>query len=223
MAPDSFQSSPVSTISRRSNEGPRVGGIVLCGGRSSRMGQPKAWLPFGEQTMLQRVVDVLQRVVEPIVVVAAPDQEVPPVPEGVAIVRDAEEGLGPLAGLAAGLEALADRADAAYASSCDVPLLSGAFVQAVIDRLGDAEIAIPREDEWHHPLAAVYRTSLAQRCRELIAGGQRRPLHLVQASRAHEFDVNELRSVDPELRSLRNANTPQEYDALLQLAGCDIP
>lgn len=187
------------------------------------MGQPKAWLPFGEQTMLQRVVDVLREVVDPVVVVAAPDQQVPPVPEGVAIVRDAEEGLGPLAGLAAGLEALAETADAAYASSCDVPLLSGAFVQAVSDRLGDAEIAIPREDQWHHPLAAVYRTSLAQRCRELIAGGRRRPLHLVQASRSRAFDVEQLRFADPDLRSLRNANTPQEYDTLLQLAGFDTP
>jgi molybdenum cofactor guanylyltransferase len=201
----------------------RIGGIVLCGGRSSRMGQPKAWLPFGEQTMLQRVVDVLREVVDPVVVVAAPDQDVPLVPDGVTIVRDAEEGLGPLAGLAAGLEALADVADAAYASSCDVPLLSEAFVRAVIERLGDAEIAIPREDEWHHPLAAVYRTSLSERCRDLIAGGQRRPLHLVQASRSREFDIEDLRSVDPELRSLRNANTPQEYELLLELAGFAEP
>lgn len=196
----------------------RIGGIVLCGGRSSRMGQPKAWLPFGEQTMLQRVVDVLREVVDPVVVVAAPDQQVPPVPEGIVIVRDAEEGLGPLAGVAAGLEALAETADAAYVSSCDVPLLSAAFVRAVIERLGDAEIAIPCEDEWHHPLAAVYRTSLAVRCRDLIAGGQRRPLRLVQASRSNEFDIGELRAVDPELRSLRNANTPEEYELLLELA-----
>jgi molybdenum cofactor guanylyltransferase len=214
-------SSRVNSSSDRTNDGQRVGGIILCGGRSSRMGRPKAWLPFGDQTMLQRVVDVLREVVDPIVVVAAPDQEVPPVPEGVVIVRDAEEGLGPLAGLAAGLEALADVADAAYASSCDVPLLSAAFVRAVIDRLDDAEIAIPREDAWHHPLAAVYRTSLAQRCRELIAGGRRRPLHLVQASRSNEFDVGELRTVDRELRSLRNANTPKEYELLLELSTLD--
>jgi molybdenum cofactor guanylyltransferase len=205
--------------SDREDRGQGIGGIVLCGGRSSRMGQPKAWLPFGEQTMLQRVVDVLREVVDPIVVVAAPDQEVPPLPAGVAIVRDAQEGLGPLAGLAAGLEALAGVADAAYASSCDVPLLSAAFVHAVIDRLGDAEIAIGREHAYHHPLAAVYRTTLAERCRELIGGGQRRPLHLVQASHSREFDIEELRSADPELLSLRNANTPQEYADLLALAG----
>ena len=55
-------------------------------------------------------------------------------------------------------------------------------MRAVIERLGDAEIAIPCEDEWHHPLAAVYRTGLGMRCRKLIAAGQPRPLHLVQAS-----------------------------------------
>jgi molybdenum cofactor guanylyltransferase len=203
----------------RTSETKQFGGIVLCGGRSSRMGRSKAWLPFGPQTMLQRVVDVLREAVDPIVVVGAPEHPIPQVSERVSIVRDAEEGLGPLAGLAAGLEALKDVADAAYVSSCDVPLLSAAFVRAVIARLGEADLAIPRDASHHHSLAAVYRTSLAQRCRDLLAQGQRRPLDLVQASRTHEFDIDQLRSVDPELRSLRNANTPQEYEALLELAG----
>ena len=60
----------------------RTGGIVLCGGRSSRMGRPKAWLPFGGELMLPRIVRILREVVEPVVVVAASDQEVPPLPEG---------------------------------------------------------------------------------------------------------------------------------------------
>jgi molybdenum cofactor guanylyltransferase len=195
----------------------RIGGIVLCGGQSSRMGSPKAWLPFGEQTMLQRVVDVLRHVVDPIVVVAAPGQDVPKLPEDVTIVHDAEEGLGPLAGIAAGLEALTGLADAAYATSCDVPLLREEFVSAVIAKLGEAEIAIPQEDQYHHPLAAVYRTSLAARSRQLIAANQRRPLHLVEASNAHVFDAEQLRNADPDLRSLRNVNTPDEYAELLSL------
>src|SRR6266545_1645937 len=99
----------------------RIGGIVLCGGRSSRMGRPKAWLPVGEEVMLQRVVRVLREVVGPVVVVAAPGQDVPPLPAGVEIVRDEVEGRGPLQGLAAGLAALEGKADAAYLSSCDVP------------------------------------------------------------------------------------------------------
>src|SRR5579872_1061166 len=101
----------------------RVGGVVLCGGQSRRMSRPKAWLPFGDELMLPRVVRLLRSVVEPVVIVAAPGQDLPALPVDVAIVRDARPGRGPLQGLAAGLEALASKADAAYLSSCDVPFL----------------------------------------------------------------------------------------------------
>ena len=191
---------------------------MLCGGRSSRMGRPKAWLPFGNETMLQRVVRTLSEVVNPIVVVAAPDQEVPSVPSDVEIVRDKREGLGPLAGLAAGLTALHGRVNAAYVSSCDVPLLTPDFVRAVIGHLGEHDLAIPRDANYHHPLAAVYRTSLGERCEALLAKGRRRPFDLVTMSNTQEIDVAELRSVDPNLDSLRNANTPDEYEALLRQA-----
>src|SRR5438067_9531933 len=97
----------------------QVGGIVLCGGQSKRMGRPKAWLPFGGELLLPRVVRILQQVVSPIVVVAAPGQDVPPLPDRISIVRDPEEGRGPLQGLAAGLEALRGNVDAVYLSSCD--------------------------------------------------------------------------------------------------------
>ena len=61
-----------------------VGGIVLCGGRSTRMGTSKAMLPFGPETMLQRVVRLLGTVVSPIIVVAAPEQSLPKLPDEVA-------------------------------------------------------------------------------------------------------------------------------------------
>ena len=99
------------------------------------MGRPKAWLAFGAEFMLQRVVRVLRDAVEPVVVVAAPDQDVPPLPEGVEIARDEIGGKGPLGGLAAGLAALEGRCDAVYLSSCDVPLLRAAFVRRVCEGL----------------------------------------------------------------------------------------
>src|SRR5437899_2683322 len=128
----------------------RTGGIVLCGGQSSRMGRPKAFLPIAGEIMLPRVVRLLAEVVGPIVVVAAPDQEVPPLPPGVGIARDEERGRGPLQGLAAGLAALQGRVDAAYLSSCDVPFLRPAFVRRLIDLLGDHAICVPRVGEYHH-------------------------------------------------------------------------
>jgi len=66
-----------------------AGGIVLCGGKSTRMGAPKATLPFGPETMLQRVVRLLGTVVSPIVAVAAREQVLPSLPDHVIVTRDA--------------------------------------------------------------------------------------------------------------------------------------
>src|SRR2546430_3416835 len=105
----------------------RVAGIVLAGGQSTRMGRPKATLPFGPELMLQRVVRLLGSVVRPIVVVAAPGQALPPLADDVLIARDERESRGPLEGLLAGLSTIMGHAEAAYATSCDVPLLAPAF------------------------------------------------------------------------------------------------
>src|SRR5438132_3807114 len=84
-----------------------LGGIVLAGGKSSRMGLAKATLPFGPELMLQRVVRLLGSVVQPIVVVAAPGQQLPPLADDVLLARDEHEARGPLEGLFAGLSAIA--------------------------------------------------------------------------------------------------------------------
>src|SRR5713226_1148730 len=159
----------------------QTGGIVLCGGQSSRMGRPKAWLPFAGELMLPRVVRLLGEAVAPLVVVAAPDQDVPPLPAEVEIVRDPEQGRGPLQGLAAGLAALRGRTDAAYLSSCDVPFLQPAFVRRLIALLGDHAICVPRVGDYHHPLAAVYRLGVADTVARLLAENRLRPFFLFEA------------------------------------------
>src|SRR3954449_10523799 len=93
---------------------PRIGGIVLAGGKSTRMGTSKALLQFGPETMLQRVVRILGGIVSPIVVVAAPGQELPPLPPDVIVTCDEREARGPLEGLRAGLKALPATVEAAY-------------------------------------------------------------------------------------------------------------
>ena len=199
----------------------QVGGVVLAGGRSSRMGRPKAWLPFGGEFLLPRVVRLLSQAVDPVVVVAAPGQDVPPLPEGVAVVRDDEEGRGPLQGLAAGLKALHGRADAAYASPCDAPFLRPAFVRRLIDQMGGAIVCVPRVGDRRHPLAAVYRLEAADAADRLLAanrrGGVTPPLHsLFAAVPTRVVGAAELADVDPTFQTLRNLNTPEEYEAALR-------
>jgi molybdenum cofactor guanylyltransferase len=199
----------------------KIGGIVLCGGKSTRMGRAKAMLPFGGELMLQRVARLVHEVVSPIVVVAAMDQELPPLPAWARVVRDEYESLGPLAGLAAGLAALRDDAEAAYATACDVPLLVPAFIRQVCANLQDDDLVIPRDGAYHHPLAAVYRVGVEPAIRALLAAGRLRPVFLLERTRAREIDVEELRSVDPQLLSLRNTNTLEDYAATLKAAGLD--
>jgi molybdopterin-guanine dinucleotide biosynthesis protein A len=197
----------------------RVAGLVLSGGRSSRMGLPKATLPFGPELMLQRVVRLLAPVVAPIVVVAASGQELPPLPGEIVTTRDEREGRGPLEGLLAGLTAVASHAEAAYATSCDVPLLLPAFVRHMIERLGDNEIAVAVEGEFVHPLAAVYRTSVLPHIEELLAAERLRPAFLFERVKTCRVPVDELRAVDPQLTTLQNLNRPEDYLAALAAAG----
>jgi molybdopterin-guanine dinucleotide biosynthesis protein A len=192
-----------------------VGGIILCGGQSKRMGQPKAWLPFGGQTMLARVIGLLSEAVSPIVVVAAPEQQIPSIPNDVQIVRDEERGRGPLQGLLAGLTALKGSAEAAYVSSCDVPFLCPALIRRLIERLGDYAICVPRVGGQHHPLAAVYRVSVGEAAARLIAANRMRPFYLFETVPTCIVEAGELADVDPTLESLRNLNTPEEYEAAL--------
>jgi len=208
----------------------RMAGIILCGGRSSRMGRAKAWLPFGGEVMLQRVTRILREVVDPIVVVAATGQDVPELPDGVEVVRDPVEGRGPLAGLAAGLEALAGRADVAYLSSCDVPFLKPSFVRRVFDlgrfksempSLGDTQdigfaVSVPRVGGYHHPLASAYHLGVLPFVRTLLAADRLRPVFLYEAVRTRVLEGHELADIDPDFRSLRNVNTPEEYEAALR-------
>ncbi len=188
-----------------------IGGVILCGGRSSRMGRAKAWLPLGDERLLQRVVRILASVVDP--VVAAVGQELPPLPEGVEIVRDHHDARGPLAGLAAGLAALDGRAEAVYVSSCDVPFLNADFIRTAIGQLGTHAIAVPRIGGYSHPLAGVYRLSVRPTVEAMLAGGRLRlrdlfdevPTGWIEAEAFHD------------LESLININTPDEYEAALQI------
>jgi molybdopterin-guanine dinucleotide biosynthesis protein A len=191
-------------------------GIVLCGGQSKRMGRPKAWLPFAGELMLPRVVRLLGEVVQPIVVVAAPDQEVPPLPPTIEVVRDEEKGRGPLEGLLAGLTALRGRADAAYLSSCDVPFLQPAFVRRLIDLLGDHAICVPHVGEYHHPLAALYRLEVGDTVRRLLAVNRMRPVFLFEELPTRIVVADELCDVDPHFQTLRNLNTWDDYEAAVR-------
>jgi molybdopterin-guanine dinucleotide biosynthesis protein A len=204
------------------DNGSRHGAIVLAGGRSTRMGQPKAWLDWHGTPLLDRVARTVRRAIEggPVVVVRAPGQELPPLDASIGIAEDAEEGRGPLAGIAVGLGALPPGVDVAFVCSTDVPLLHPAFVRAVLAAVdGAIDVALPDVRGHRQPLAAAYRSGLLPAVEELLASDRLRPAFLFDRCRVRVLDEAALladpalRAADPELESVENLNDRAAYEA----------
>ncbi len=189
------------------------GAIVLCGGKSTRMGRDKATLNFGGEPMLTRVLRRLLDVVDEVVVVARPRQAVPPLLGNTTLVYDDVPDLGPLGGIAPGLRALT--CETAYVTACDVPFLNAAFVNYMFEALGENDVAVPRAEGYVHALSAVYRKHIYPIAERLLREGWRRPGYLFEEVKTVKVAEEELRRVDPELLTLANLNTPEAYEAAL--------
>ncbi len=198
---------------------PGSAGVVLAGGRSSRMGTPKAALEWHGSTLLRRTVGILGRATGgPVVVVRAKGQELPELPGDVDVIDDPQEGKGPVQGIAAGLGALIDRADVAFVSSTDMPFLHPAFVRRVLRAVHEgADVGLPVARGYPQPLAAAYRTKLARVADQLVQADRLRPAFLFEQCAVSRLDEAALRddpvlaALDPDLASVVNINEPDDY------------
>lgn len=210
-----------------SNSGLKIGGLILCGGKSERMNYSKALLPWGDELMLQRVVRIVSSVVSPVAVVAAQDQELPELPEAVHVIHDRATSLGPLCAIGHGLETLKEQCDAVFVSGCDTPLITPDFIQLLLSQLKDSPLVMVREGDRLHPLAGVYRTSLLEPIHSLLNQQRHRLLDLTTCVESGFLDIDELRKVDPDLLGLRNVNSREQYLKLLTECGMreqtDVP
>ncbi|RLB64544.1 MAG: molybdenum cofactor guanylyltransferase [Deltaproteobacteria bacterium] len=189
------------------------------------MGRDKASLPFGSETLLGRVVRLVGEVAGPVVVVAAPEQQLPELPAKIIVARDPVAGRGPLQGVAVGLAALASEVRYAFVSPTDAPLLAPAFVRRMGQLCDGYDVAVPQIDGRTQVLAAVYRTALHELASELLRDHQQRLVALVEQVDAHAVDRQSLladeglRTADPQLDSLLNLNTWEDYEAALARMG----
>jgi len=186
------------------------------------MGRAKLLLPFGGEVLLQRVVRLVGSVVRPVVVVGARGQRLPELPDEVTVAHDRYPDRGPLEGLAVGLERLAKEAWAAFATGCDVPLLVPAVVVRLVELLADNDVVVPTSGAHAEPLLAVYRTAVLPAVEALLAAGERRPAALFDRVRTRRIPLDQLRGLDPQLRSLMNVNSPEDYHRALAMAGLPL-
>ena len=187
--------------------------IVLAGGKSSRMGQPKALLSFDGEPLIVHTVRTLRRLFSDMVVVAAPEQELPSL--SVTMVHDEVAYQGPVGGILYGLRAA--RSEIAFVTSCDAPFLNLELITFLVERMNDYDVVVPYWQERLQPLHAVYRRSVAPLLQEQLERGELRPIFLYKKVRTLEVSPEEIRRFDPEGLSFRNLNSPEDYQAALNL------
>ena len=176
--------------------------IILCGGRSVRMGEDKGALLFGNETMLQRIVRLAGTITGKVIVVGRRDQI------GVT-VHDAVEDQGPLSGIAAGLAA--SITDLNLVVACDMPLIKPAVLQRLVDAIGDADACVAVVDGHASALCGVYRSRVAAAAQALFDSGERRVMPLLDLVQTKRVDAALLRDIDPDLETFVSCDTPEKF------------
>jgi molybdopterin-guanine dinucleotide biosynthesis protein A/molybdopterin converting factor small subunit len=186
--------------------------IILTGGKSSRMGRPKALLLFDNEPLIVHILRALKCMFADAVVVAAPGQELPPLPATVA--RDEVPYQGPVGGIYYGLKAAGG--EFCFVTSCDAPFLNVALVSHLLSEISSCDVVVPYWQERFQPLHAVYRKSVLPLLKDQLDRGELRPVFLYDKVRTHKIGEEEIRRFDPEGLSFLNMNTPTDYALALK-------
>jgi molybdopterin-guanine dinucleotide biosynthesis protein A len=185
-----------------------LNGLILAGGRSTRMGQDKAALRYGERAQLERTFDLLSPLVSRCFVSVRADQQRDSLRSRFPQIVDAAAGVeGPAAGICS---ALRTQPDAAWlVLACDLPLLDSATLQNLIARRDPARVATAyrsSHDGLPEPLCAIYEPAAGAALGAYLASGRNCPRKFLVQS-------DTLLLEQPRAQALDNVNTPDELDA----------
>lgn len=190
-----------------------VQAFILVGGASSRMGQDKSQLRFGNRTGVDIIASTVRPFTQSVATVGgrqSPSHDLPNIP-------DLRENWGPLAGL----EAAFREAKAAHALivACDFPLVTAPLFERLLQLIGDADAAIPLQpDDRPQPLCALYRVAGCRTATEAaITAGQHSPRALIDRVRPRYVPFSEFAGLTGAEYFFFNVNTPDNYQQAQQI------
>ena len=184
-------------------------GLVLAGGRSSRMQRDKATLQYHGKTQLEWAMDLIAPFVDRAFVSVRPDQQSDPVRAQYPQIVDTADNLGPIAGITA---AQATHPEVAWlVLACDLPFLDAATLKHLVwarDPAKPATAYRSSHDGLPEPLCAIYEPASRETIAAYVATGKNCPRKFLIRSEAHVID-------EPNPRALDNVNTPEEYGSAM--------
>jgi molybdopterin-guanine dinucleotide biosynthesis protein A len=188
-----------------------VTGVVLAGGRSSRMGgRDKAFAAVDGEPIAVRTIRLFRGLFPQVIVATNHADRYRAL--DVETVSDAFPGCGPLAGIHAAMRSAKHRH--VFVAACDMPGLDPDVIRFLLARIGDADAVVPRWDHDIEPLHAVYAVRLVDRIEEALRAGRYAIRELLPAVRVDYVAEDELRRIRGTARSMLNVNTPEELAAI---------
>ena len=190
----------------------QYGAIILAGGSSSRMGEDKASLEISGKSMVERLFLKLSPIVAEVVVIRAPGQTMPKIPEElrnrIRVGWDSVKDRGPLQGIVDALPLLNSAIDKVFLLTCDLPYITTDWLQTLKDIMTDEfDLVCTEENKIINPLLAIYRKPVLEPASKLIAEGKRRPISLWEGWRMARLSAPE---ETPWI--CRDVNTPEEFN-----------
>lgn len=185
-------------------------GIILAGGKSSRMGTNKALLEIGGKTVIERIVEEIQPVVNNIIIVnnSFESYEFLKLP----MVKDMYQDVGPLAGIHAGLTA--STTDRNLIVACDMPFVSAEIGAYLLEQLADYDGAVPVIFDRMHPLFSTYRRNVREVVERLIEEQKYRIAQILPNIHGKIVTEQELEKHGLRIEEYQffNMNRPEEYE-----------
>lgn len=184
-----------------------ITGVILAGGESRRMGCDKSLLPVAGARFIDHIYRKMTELFDEVIIVTnSPGlyQDIP-----CRKVPDIYYGLGALAGIHSGLcHAQNERI---FVAACDMPYLNTDLIRTLCNQSGQAEVVIPQSPNGLEPLHALYHKSCLGAIENTLDSGRRRIVHFFPRVRVNEVAIIAINAVDPQGKSFRNINTPEEY------------
>lgn len=162
-------------------------GIILAGGKSSRMGEDKGLMLFNEKPMIQHIIDVVRPVVNHIVIIAN-DKRYEQF--GYPVYEDIVKNQGPLAGVLTGLTHSTTTKN--FVLSCDVPFVNEAILKLLIEACKDVDVVIPEKNNKTHQLIGVYDKSCVETFKRELENNQRKMKLAIEKLNFKTVDANQI-------------------------------
>ncbi len=193
-------------------------GIILAGGRSTRMGSDKALLPLPdkpERTFVEQLAALLvAQCSEVVLVVRDEEQGAMYKDSGLSVLSDEIPNAGPLMGIYSGLRAI--QSTHALVVAVDMPFVLPEMISFLLSQPLDEHLLVPIVDNVPQVLFAMYPCSLLPLIEERLHAGRRDPRSLLGVAPVRFIDEAQLRAIDSQLRSFTNVNTPEDYTSFYE-------